>query len=149
MTTEANIIETITNLFKGADERNWEMVKNAMANTVLLDYSSMGGGPAANTSAEGIIDSWKGLLPGFDKTHHHVFDFDVATAGDNAQAHFSGKADHFLNDHTWTVAGTYDAELANINGKWKVTEFSFNMHEQSGDTSLPSKAMEVVKKRGS
>jgi hypothetical protein len=147
MTIETKIIETITNLFSGADERNWEKVRNTMADNVLLDYASMGGGPAANIAAEDVITAWKALLPGFDKTHHHISDLHITVDGGIVQAHFSGKADHFLNGSSWTVAGTYDAELEHINDSWKVTKFKFNLREQSGDLALPSKAMEVVKQK--
>lgn len=145
MSAETKIIETITSLFKSVDERNWENVKRIMADTVLLDYSSMSGIPAANVHADDIINDWKGVLPGFDKTHHQLSDFSITIEDNIAQAHFSGKADHFLDNDVWTVAGTYDAALINTDNDWRVTKFRFNLQEQSGNKSLPSKAMEVVK----
>jgi len=66
------IIAIVNDLFISVDNRDWEKVKFIFADTVLLDYTSMAGGEPANLSSIQIIDSWKGILPGFDKTHHHL-----------------------------------------------------------------------------
>lgn len=73
-----DIMETINSLFVGADERDWEMVEKAFAGSVMLDYTSMAGGEPAVMSAKQIIEAWKGLLPGFDKTHHQTGNFIIS-----------------------------------------------------------------------
>ena len=67
------IIETITNIFEGADERDWKKVKDSFADEVLLDYYSMNGSPVVLLSSSKIIEAWKGFLPGFDLTHHQGY----------------------------------------------------------------------------
>jgi hypothetical protein len=141
------IIQTITNIFNGADERNWGKVQAAFADNVLLDYSSMNGSPAIVISSEKIVEGWKGFLPGFDMTHHQISDFKVNQKDDAAQIHFFGKADHYINKDSWTVEGTYDTELVKAGNKWKVTKFKFNLQKQSGDTSLPQKAAQIAGKK--
>ena len=94
MDTE-RVTKVITNIFEGADERDWNRVKASFANDVLLDYSSMNGNPAAVLSSDNIIKAWKGFLPGFDITHHHITNFQIKESDGVAKAHFSGKADHF------------------------------------------------------
>jgi hypothetical protein len=140
------IIQTITGIFNGADERNWEKVQDSFTDNVLLDYSSMNGSPATVISSEKVIEGWKGFLPGFDMTHHQVSDFKVDHKNDIAQVHFFGKADHYISKDSWTVEGTYDIELVKAGDKWKVTKFKFNLQKQSGDTGLPQKAAEIIKK---
>jgi hypothetical protein len=39
----------------------------------------MAGEQPANLTSGQIIDSWKGLLPGFDKTHHQLGNYLIET----------------------------------------------------------------------
>ena len=147
MDTE-KIIKTITNIFEGADERNWNKVKTSFANDVLLDYYSMNGNPAAVLSSNDIVIAWKGFLPGFDLTHHYVNKFQIEQSDGVVKAHFSGKANHFIDGESWTVEGTYDLELAiSGNDKAKVTKFKFNLQKQTGNISLPQRATELAVKK--
>ena len=146
METET-IINAITDIFEGADERNWERVQHSMADQVLVDYSSMNGRPAAVTPSTKIIEAWKGFLPGFDRTHHRVSDFKVDEQADTAKVHFFGKADHHIDKDSWTVEGNYDVELVRSADNWKVTKFKFNLQKQSGNTGLPQKAAGIAARK--
>jgi hypothetical protein len=139
------IIETISAVFIGADERDWEKVKGAMAENVLLDYASLSGSPATFLPSGQIIETWKGFLPGFDSTHHQLSDFRISGQGDTANVHCNGKADHFIDGDRWTVEGTYDADVSKINDHWLITLLKFNLSKQSGDTNLPARAVERLK----
>jgi hypothetical protein len=139
------IIETISAVFSGADERNWEKVQNAMAHNVLLDYASLSGSPAAVLPSKQIIETWKNFLPGFDRTHHQLSNFQVTPEGNAAKVHCNGKADHFIDKDVWTVEGTYDAEVMQTDGQWVATMLKFNLSKQSGNTSLPARAIEKLK----
>jgi hypothetical protein len=142
------IIETVTALFGGADERDWTKVKNALAENVELDYSSMTGNPASLVSSENIITAWRGFLPGFDKTHHQLTDFYVMQNGSIALAHYYGKADHFIGDELWIVEGTYDTELIETDGKWIITKHKLNLIKQDGNMDLPAQAAARVSEQG-
>jgi len=141
------IIQTITAIFDGADARDWPKVKAAFADQVLLDYSSMNGNPATHVKSEDIIAAWSGFLPGFDKTHHQVFDFTIDQQNDKADVQFRGVADHFIDQSKWTVEGTYDVEVIGKGGNWQATKFRLNFETQSGDTSLPQQAAEIMSKK--
>ena len=141
------IINIITNIFEGADERDWSKVKASFANDVLLDYYSMNGNPAEVLSSTDIVKAWKGFLPGFDLTHHQIARFNIEGSDGIAKAHFSGKADHFIDGESWTVEGTYDLELAvSSDDEAKVTKFKFNLQKQSGDIGLPQRAVANISK---
>lgn len=146
METE-KIINVITNIFEGADERDWKKVKASFANDVLLDYYSMNGNPASVLTSNDIITAWSGFLPGFDLTHHYITKFYIEQSDGIAKAHFSGKADHFIDGESWAVEGTYDLELTILGDDAKVTKFKFNFQKQSGDTGLPQKAVTKVSKK--
>lgn len=134
------IIETVTAIFNGADERNWPKVQQAMADNVYLDYSSLSGNPAAAIPAVQIVTAWKNFLPGFDRTHHQLSDFTVSVNGDTATVHFNGKGDHFIDKEVWTVEGNYDAEVVKANGEWRVAKLKLNLLQQSGNLNLPAEA---------
>lgn len=138
------IINTVAAIFNGADARNWQKVKATFADEVLLDYSSMNGNPAAQITSDQIIAAWSSFLPGFDRTHHNVYDFQVDLQDDKANVHFTGIADHFIGESKWTVEGTYDVEVVREGDNWQVTKFRLNFERQSGDTSLPQKAAEIM-----
>ncbi len=135
------IIQTFSSVFAGADERDWAKVQNAMAVNVLLDYSSLSGNPAASLSSEQIIETWKGFLPGFDRTHHQLSEFEVELNQAVVNIHCRGTADHFIGREVWTVECTYDAELEQANGNWVVTKLAFHLLRQSGNTALPAQVL--------
>jgi hypothetical protein len=54
-----SIIQVVKAIFSGTDKRNWSEIKNAMAEEVLLDYSSMTGKPAVRIIRYLILRSLK------------------------------------------------------------------------------------------
>lgn len=133
------IKKSVLDIFQGADERNWTRVQNAMAEKVLLDYTSMTGGNPAVLSPQEITNAWANFLPGFDKTKHNLTNFKITTDDKLRAVTFDGKADHFISDKIWTVEGDYYVEANSDN---RISLLRFNFKSQSGDTELPSKATE-------
>lgn len=144
---EQKIIDTITTVFSSVDERNWEKIQGVMANEVLLDYTSLNGGEPQKQTPEEITTAWAGMLPGFDKTHHQVLNFDVQLNGDIASVHYNGKGEHFLGADVWIAEGTFDTELEKTKDEWLITKHKFNVEKQSGDTELTKKAKQIVKRK--
>ena len=141
METQA-IIETIQNIFIGADRHDWERCRSAFAPTVNLDYTSLAGGEPVNLAADALIDNWKGFLPRFKSTHHQLGNFDIREEMDTAKAFFYGTATHYSPQpdgrNIWTVFGTYDAELKKHAGEWKVTALKLNLSCVDGNVELPA-----------
>ncbi len=135
----------VVQLFIATDQKEWDTAKDCFTETVLLDYSSMSGQPAAELSPEQIISSWKGILPGFESTHHQTGNYQVSRQDDTAHVFCYGTASHYLDDEEgslWVVVGTYDFELAKVgNDTWKITSMKFNFKFQDGNTSLAEKAI--------
>ena len=142
---EQQIIAVITDIFAGADERNWQKIEKTFAEKVLIDYTSLNGGKPSSQKAAEVTAGWAKFLPGFDSTHHEVKDFKVTIKGNVAAVHYNGKGDHYLDGKVWAVAGTFDTELKKRGDLWQVTKHKFNLAKQTGDTALPKKAAEVVK----
>lgn len=145
-TDKQKIQETIGKIFSGVDERNWTQVQAAMSTEVYLDYTSLAGGKPATITSQKIVENWKGVLPGFQSTHHQIGNFQIEVKGDKAEAKFSGLALHYLNSQTWTVVGTYEFALAKkSNGEWAVEKMKLNLQKQAGNLELPAQAIENVK----
>lgn len=141
------IIQTVISLFSGADERNWVKVRNAIADTVLIDYTSLAGSSPSTQTSKQVADAWAAFLPGFDSTCHHLSNFTVKQNGYHAIVYYTGKADHFIGNQTWTVEGTYETELIEKDSHWKIVKHKFNLVKQSGNTGLPAKAVEIINNR--
>jgi len=142
---QQDIINAITTVFSSVDQRNWEKIESVMAGKVLLDYTSLNGGEPAEKTPLEITTAWAALLPGFDRTHHNVSDFDIKLEGNTATAHYNGRGDHFLGDEVWSAIGTFDTALQQIHGEWRITKHKFNVEKQEGNTQLPLKAKQIVK----
>lgn len=141
-----NIIETVQNIFIGADERQWQLCIDAFSETVHVDYTSLAGGEPADVQAADLVTAWRGVLPGFQATHHQLGNFSVKHTGNSADVFFYGTATHFLpNDsgsNIWTTVGTYNAHLEKTGEAWKVTSLKFNLKYQDGNLSLPALAQQ-------
>ncbi len=137
--------DVVINMFVATDNRDWDVVEKSFNSKVSLDYSSMNGRPAAKMSAKQIIASWKGILPGFDATHHQLGNFQVSYRGDAAYLSCYGTASHHLKDNEaslWVVVGTYDFDLIKDGSdNWKISSMKFNFKYQHGNTLLSEKAI--------
>ncbi|MBE7177756.1 MAG: nuclear transport factor 2 family protein [Mucilaginibacter polytrichastri] len=138
---------TIRTLFHAVDARKWDEVKHCFADTVLVDFTSMNGGSPQRLTAEQIVKNWSVFLPGFDRTKHRVFDFHIKIEGEKGSAHYSGVAEHFLDNAIWTVTAGYDAELIFRDGRWQIRLHKLNLESQSGNTGLPQKAAERISRQ--
>ncbi len=144
---EQKIIDTVTTIFTGVDERNWGKIQGVMADKVLLDYTSLNGGEPEKQTPKEITIAWASMLPGFDRTHHQVSNFNVQANGDTASVNYNGKGEHFLGNEVWIAEGTFDTELKKNNDEWLITKHKFNVEKQSGNIALQKKAKQIVKRK--
>jgi hypothetical protein len=144
-----NATDVVNSIFINTDERNWGEVEACFADTVKLDYTSMVGGEPALLIPQQIIESWKGILPGFESTHHQIGNCAVKIINNKADLSCYGTASHYLpvevGDPLWIVDGTYDFHLINKKDEWKVDKMKFYFKYQTGNTNLPAAAQEKLK----
>jgi len=144
-----SVKETVAQMFISTDEHDWDKVENCFTKKVELDYSSMTGNPAVKLTPKQITSSWKGILPGFQYTHHQLSNEIVKVDKNSATLFCYGTATHFLEDekgNIWTVVGSYNFHLTKENHEWKISRMKFNFKYQDGNTKLPEKAMSRLKK---
>ncbi len=144
--SERQVQQAIVDMFVAVDAREWEQVKSAFADAVLLDYQSMTGAKAEELSPGQIVTAWSGFLPGFDHTHHQLGNFQISTGDANtATGRFYGTATHTIaGAGVWTVVGTYEVGLTKAasgdRGPWRIRSLKFNFRYADGNLELPALA---------
>jgi|GEM_PF-130427 len=131
----AAIAEVLTAVAHGADLRQWDQVRAAFADAVVLDY-----GTPERLAAEEIVARWRPLLEAFDATQHQVFDVAVSHAGDSAAATARFQATHTMDGGVWVLTGRYEYALRRGGGGWQVTAMRMVPGAASGDPTLLERA---------
>jgi len=138
--------DVVLRLFSSTDQKDWGTAKDCFADSVTLDYSSMGS-PKAILTPPQIINIWKTILPGFTNTHHQLGNIKETIGNKHAKVFAYGTATHYLEDvkgNVWTVVGTYTIDLTKQKDVWKINKMVFDMKYQDGNIDLPQKAMANV-----
>ncbi|MDK4717297.1 nuclear transport factor 2 family protein [Rhizobium sp. CNPSo 4039] len=135
------IIDVITDIAAGADRHQWDRVRSAFADEVVLDYTSLWGGEPSTLSGDEVVASWSGFLPGFDRTLHLVTNHTiVANEDDRAIAEADFQATHRIGNAMWQLMGHYRYELSRVGGTWKVTSLTMTYTHETGDRGLVEQA---------
>ncbi len=116
------------------DSRNWELMREILADTIVIDYSS-NGSPRAEYSAEGWIERLR-VLHGFDATLHMVSNLVIGVSGADAVCTSYVNAMHFLRDggqefHAH-ACGVYHHTLRRNGKSWKITGATFTLAGRQG-----------------
>jgi SnoaL-like domain len=135
--------DVLPRMLYAIDVLDWPGVRDAFADEVRADWTSLFGGEPETLPAEELIARWQALLPGFDATQHMLGPMvltDDGGAGVRADAHVRGY--HHIEDRdggrTWAVHGHYTARL--VDGK--ITELTLAVFYQEGELGLPAVATE-------
>ncbi|CDZ68710.1 Hypothetical protein NGAL_HAMBI2610_03030 [Neorhizobium galegae bv. orientalis] len=143
----AAIIDAITDIATGADRHQWSRVRNAFANDVVLDYTSLWGGTPTTQAADDIIRQWSGFLPGFDETLHLVTNHTITSLeGAKATAEADFQATHRIGADLWVLTGHYRYELVKVNAAWTVSALTVIATHETGDRGLAARAAERAPK---
>ncbi len=138
--------DAVLEFFVACDGRRWDEAIAAMSRPVFVDYESFGAGPGQDLKPEAVIEGWKGLLPGFDRTQHRLDRLALSVDGDSAKGTAFVIADHDIGEERWTVEGSYELELRLQNGAWKLRSLRFLFESQSGNLALPKRAAERARR---
>jgi hypothetical protein len=134
---------TILDLFHAIDALDWEEVRSALDDRVEVDYTSLFGGEASAPTGDELIESWQGVVPGFDATQHLLGPLRIEErARDAASAETHVRAYHYLEDSVWMVAGHYRIALTRRDGAWKIAGIRLDVFYQEGGPDLLARAQE-------
>lgn len=136
--------DVLPDLVHAVDRLDWTGVRAVFADRLQLDYTSLDGGEPEDVAADELVARWRGLLPGFEATHHLLGP--VRVTGEQVEAHV--RAYHRIADADggplWRVAGHYVAGLARDGAGWRITAFRLDTHFQDGNLDLPAAALARV-----
>lgn len=137
------IANAVHRFFAAVDSREWDVVQALMTDPFYLDYSSFGAGPGSNLAPADVVSGWKGMLPGFDATHHQLGPLATELEGDRAVVRCTATATHHIagaeGGAIWTVYGDYILTLSKADG-WKLAANIFNFRFLTGNPALPALA---------
>jgi len=140
----SRIIEVITRLFIGTDNRDWEQVKACFSPNVLFDMSSLGAGDPKELSPDDIVAMWDAGLKPLEAIHHQVGNFLVDVDGNEADIFCYGIACHYLPNQTGRntriFVGSYDVSLVKDVVRWRIRKFKFNLKYIDGNKDLEADA---------
>jgi hypothetical protein len=138
------VAETCVRMAVHADRREWQKLRAIFADKVLLDYTSLTGGEPAQLTPQEIIDSWAGVLGGYDATQHLIANQLVDIDGDRAVCTASFQATHrlatALGAPVWTLGGNYRWELARTGRRWLIDTVVMTATWGDGNQALPAQA---------
>jgi len=141
----------LTDLLHAIDVLDWPRVRRALADTLVVDYTSLFGGDVETIAADALVERWQGLLPGFDATQHLTGPVLVRPAEgeggdggeDRARVETHVRAYHYLRGPrpatgtaVWMVAGHYEVTTARQSDGWRITSLTLRTFYEEGDRSL-------------
>jgi hypothetical protein len=129
-----------------ADAHRWDDLVELFTPDVSVDYTALQGGSPSVQKASELVESWKGLLPGFSGTSHLIGFPLVEIEGDHAKAEASFTATHVISetgqpDRLWMIGGRYEMGLVKLNDRWRIADVRLVPAWQFGDRELPALAL--------
>jgi ketosteroid isomerase-like protein len=138
---EAAVREAVLLVARGADLRQWPLVRALFADTVDLDY-----GTPERLSPDAVVGRWRALFAQLDATEHGVREVRVTLDGDRARARSAFRAEHRMRGaaggDTWVLEGRYEHALARTPDGWRITGMRMLPGAQSGNTGLIAQAQQ-------
>jgi hypothetical protein len=142
MSAHETVVDVFTRMLHALDLRDWQGVRDAFADHVDVDYSSLSGAPAANVSADDLVGGWRSFVGAFDATQHMTGPVVTAETREGemrAATHVRG-FHHIASaagGETWMVAGHYQARLVDRRDGWRIIGLTLKVLYQDGNLELP------------
>jgi hypothetical protein len=133
---EQTLIRLADGLDNAVDDKDWAKARSLLADELILDISSLGGGPAAPIAADDLVGAWSGNLAPSKTSLHFRTNHQVVVDGDTAALASHGYAWNRLEgngDPLWETWGTYEHGFRKIDGAWKVTAFAYRQRHERGN----------------
>lgn len=141
LATRLAVEDVVVKLFVATDERDWNAVESCFAESFVFDMTSMTGGQPATMTPRQVAQMWSEGLKPLDHVHHQAGNFRTEINGDRARVRCYGIALHHRSnikaaEKTRRFVGTYDYELAQQQGSWRITSFKFLLKFIDGNMEL-------------
>lgn len=128
--------QTIIRMVNGIDRKEWSKSREAFADKVFVDYSSLNKQKGSEILSDALIEGWKNLLS-VASTHHMVSNFEITVGDSRSESECHVYAVHQAQGiESWDCFGRYLHTLENINGQWEITRMTLIIHGQKGNLSF-------------
>ena len=135
-----------THMLHAIDLRDWQAVRDAFADHVDIDYSSLFGAPAATVSSDEHVGGWRSFGGAFDATQHLTGPFVTSEREGAVLGSTSVRAYHRIagapGGDTWIVAGLYHVRFVHRRAGWRIIGLTLKVSYQDGNLDLPRIARE-------
>jgi hypothetical protein len=132
----------ITRMLHALDLRDWQAVRDAFADHVDVDYSSLSGEPAANVHGDTLVGGWRSFVGAFDATQHLTGPCTAVERDGGVLAHTHVRGYHHIagaaGGAVWIVAGHYVIRLVHRRAGWRVVGLTLKVLYQEGNLELPA-----------
>jgi len=130
-----------THMLHAIDLRDWQAVRDAFADHVDIDYSSLFGAPAATVSSDEHVGGWRSFGGAFDATQHLTGPFVTSEREGAVLGSTSVRAYHRIagapGGDTWIVAGLYHVRFVHRRAGWRIIGLTLKVTYQDGNLDLP------------
>jgi 3-phenylpropionate/cinnamic acid dioxygenase small subunit len=133
--------DVVVRLFVATDERDWATVESCFSDSFVFDMTSMAGGEPATITPRQVTQMWSEGLAPLDHVHHQAGNFRTEIDGDRARVRCYGIALHHranitAKEKTRRFVGTYEFDLTNQQGTWRISKFRFLLKFIDGNLEL-------------
>jgi hypothetical protein len=140
MSTEA-ASSVFTGMLHALDMRDWQRVRDAFADHVDIDYSSLFGVPASTVSSDEQIGGWRSFVGAFEATQHVTGPYVTSECQGEILAATHVRGYHRIagapGGDTWLVAGHYLVRLVHRRTSWRIIGLTLKVFYQEGNLDLP------------
>ena len=134
----------VKQLFIYADNKQWELLEIIFADNCVLETQLLTGKPYLKVTPTEGVQLFKEFLSGFDCTHHQVGNMITKLKGNKAHVFSYATATYYIKDceqNVWTVVGTYEFDVIEVEKILKIERIAFNFKYQDGNLKLRPLAM--------
>ena len=142
MSTQDAVSGAFIRMLHALDLRDWQHVRDAFADHVDVDYSSLSGAPAANVAGDDLVGGWRSFVGAFDVTQHlggPIVSAELQSGEMKVEMHVRGyhRIAGAAGGDTWMVAGHYQARLVHRRAGWRIIGLTLRVLYQEGNLDLP------------
>jgi SnoaL-like domain len=141
MSIGEEVTGVFTHMLHALDLRQWQAVRDAFADHVDVDYSSLFGVPAATVSSDEQIGAWRSFVGAFDATQHLTGPLVTSEREGAVLGTTSVRGYHRIigtpGGDTWMVAGIYHVRFVHRRAGWRIVGLTLKVLYQDGNLDLP------------
>jgi ketosteroid isomerase-like protein len=131
------IRRVVDGIDNAVDAKDWTLCRSFFTDEIFADFTSLAGGEAGRTAADGLVGAWETNLYADKKSHHMRSNHRITLNGDRAEVFSKGYALNILERPTgsglWEVWGDYTHTLERLPDGWKCSGMTFVVTHARGN----------------